>query len=61
MEEVASLERHLLHAKARALAEEEKTLSEKKETLGAYESVKLPSGTYMVYMYIYSVMYIWNW
>ena len=43
-----SLEKHLLQAKAKALAEEEKTLSEKKEALGTYESVSLPSGTYTV-------------
>ena len=48
MEELASLEKHLLQAKAKALAEEEKTLSERKEALGAYESVSLPSGTYTV-------------
>ena len=47
VEELMSVERHLLQAKARALAEEEKILSEKKEALGGYEGVNLPSGIYI--------------
>lgn len=42
MQELASVERHLLQAKAKALTEKEKTLSERKQTLCGYTS--LPSG-----------------
>lgn len=42
--ELASVERHLLQAKARALAEEEKTLLERKLALCGHKDVGLPSG-----------------
>lgn len=42
--ELVSVERHLLQAKARALTEEEKKLSERKLALCGYEDVGLPSG-----------------
>ena len=44
MQELSSVERHLLQAKARALTGREKTLSERKQALCGYESVSLPPG-----------------
>ena len=60
MQELASVERHLLQAKARALTEEEKTLSERKEALSGYKCVTLPSGTYAilhVHVYMTNILY----
>ena len=41
---LASLERHLVQAKARALAAEEKTLNTLKEGCPGYEDIGLPEG-----------------
>ena len=45
MEELAAVERHLLQARARALTEQERKLSEKKQALCGYEEgINLPAG-----------------
>ena len=45
VEELAAVERHLLQARARALAEREKRLSERKQALCGYEEgLCLPAG-----------------
>ena len=44
IQELGSVERHLLQAKARALTEQEKILSERKQALHGYENISLPSG-----------------
>lgn len=55
VEELAAVERHLLQAKARALTEREKKLSEKKQALCGYdETINLPTGIPLAYYVSFS-------
>lgn len=50
--ELAGVERHLLQAKARVLAEEERALAERNQTSYGYGDVGIPTGKSMNHMYV---------
>ena len=53
LEELASLERHLVQAKARALTEDEQLLAAFADSCAGYGEMGLPMGEIIVYTYLF--------
>ena len=52
MLELGGVERHLLQAKARVLAEEERALAERSQASHGYGDVGIPTGESMDHVYV---------